>query len=195
MLPPRPPGGAGARKKGGPGCWVKAERYFLCFLSYSVLGWLYEVFLEVVVYRWGFSNRGVLFGPYCPIYGVGALVLVLSLRRLRDRDIRIGKLPVTPLLVFASAGAIATVIELIGSYVMELTTGGWMWDYRAYPLNFQGRIALNPSVRFGLGGLVILYLLQPLLERAARRLPGRALALLSGSLAGLMLLDAAVTFF
>ena len=53
---------------------VKAERYFLCFLSYSVLGWLYEVFLEVVVYRWGFSNRGVLFGPYCPIYGVGALV-------------------------------------------------------------------------------------------------------------------------
>ena len=174
---------------------VKAERYFLCVLSYSVLGWLYEVFLEVVVYRWGFSNRGVLFGPYCPIYGVGALVLVLSLRRLRDRDIRIGKLPVTPLLVFASAGAIATVIELIGSYVMELTTGGWMWDYRAYPLNFQGRIALNPSVRFGLGGLVILYLLQPLLERAARRLPGRALALLSGSLAGLMLLDAAVTFF
>ncbi len=70
-----------------------------------------------------------------------------------------------------------------------------MWDYRAYPLNFQGRIALNPSVRFGLGGLVILHLLQPLLERAARRLPGRALALLSGSLAGLMLLDAAVTFF
>ena len=102
-----------------------------------------------VVYRWGFSNRGVLFGPYCPIYGVGALVLVLSLRRLRDRDIRIGKLPVTPLLVFASAGAIATVIELIGSYVMEFTTGGWMWDYRADPLNFQGRIALNPSVRFG----------------------------------------------
>ena len=154
---------------------VKAERYFLCFLSYSVLGWLYEVFLEVVVYRWGFSNRGVLFGPYCPIYGVGALVLVLSLRRLRDRDIRIGKLPVTPLLVFAA--------------------GGWVWDSRAFPLNFQGRIALNPSVRFGLGGLVFLYLLQPLLERAARRLPDRALALLSGSLAGLMLLDAAVTFF
>lgn len=122
-------------------------------------------------------------------------MLVLSLRRLRDRDIRIGKLPVTPLLVFASAGAIATVIELIGSYIMEFTTGGWMWDYRAYPLNFQGRIALNPSVRFGLGGLVFLYLLQPLLERAARRRPAGALALLSGSLAGLMLLDAAVTFF
>lgn len=173
---------------------IKAERYFFYFLSYSVLGWLYEVFLEVVVYRWGFSNRGVLFGPYCPIYGVGALVLVLSLRKLRDLDIRIGKLPVTPLLIFAASGAIATAIELVGSYVMEFSLGNWMWDYHAYPLNFQGRIALNPSIRFGLGGLVFLYLIQPALERAAHRLPDRALALLSGFLAGLMLLDAAVTF-
>lgn len=49
------------------------QKYFLCFVFYSVFGWCYEVFLEVVVYRWGFSNRGVLFGPYCPVYGVGAL--------------------------------------------------------------------------------------------------------------------------
>lgn len=48
-------------------------KYFLFFVFYSVIGWLYEVFLEVVVYRWGFSNRGVLFGPYCVIYGFGAL--------------------------------------------------------------------------------------------------------------------------
>jgi len=44
------------------------EFYFLCFFAYSVLGWCYEVFLEVVVYRWGFSNRGFLFGPYCPAF-------------------------------------------------------------------------------------------------------------------------------
>ena len=52
-----------------------AAKYFLFFVFYSVIGWLYEVFLEVVVYRWGFSNRGVLFGPYCVIYGFGALLL------------------------------------------------------------------------------------------------------------------------
>ena len=46
--------------------WPTLQRYFLYFLLYSVLGWIYEVFLEVVVYRWGFTNRGVLFGPYCP---------------------------------------------------------------------------------------------------------------------------------
>ena len=50
---------------------------FLCFWGYAVIGWCYEVFLEVVVYRWGFSNRGVLFGPYCPVYGVGAIAFLL----------------------------------------------------------------------------------------------------------------------
>lgn len=50
--------------------WMEAvQSYVLYFFFYSVLGWLYEVFLEVVVYRWGFTNRGVLLGPYCPVYG------------------------------------------------------------------------------------------------------------------------------
>ena len=51
--------------------------YVVYFTFYSVIGWCYEVFLEVVVYRWGFSNRGVLFGPYTPVYGVGALAFLL----------------------------------------------------------------------------------------------------------------------
>lgn len=42
----------------------KLTEYYLYFMLYSIIGWIYEVFLEVVVYRWGFSNRGVLFGPW-----------------------------------------------------------------------------------------------------------------------------------
>ena len=63
------------------------ERIFLCFFFYSVLGWLYEVFLETVVYQWGFTNRGVLFGPYCPVYGFGALIFLFCFRRCMGRDI------------------------------------------------------------------------------------------------------------
>ena len=55
---------------------------FLYFWVYAALGWVYEVFLEVVVYRWGFSNRGFLFGPYLPVYGVGALLILAFLRGL-----------------------------------------------------------------------------------------------------------------
>ena len=50
------------------------QKHFIYFMLYAILGWIYEVFLEVVVYRWGFSNRGVLFGPYCPVYGFGAII-------------------------------------------------------------------------------------------------------------------------
>ena len=78
----------------------KFAEYYLYFMMYSILGWIYEVFLEVVVYRWGFSNRGVLFGPYCIIYGVGALILLLSLGGLQKKRLYLGKVLITPVLVF-----------------------------------------------------------------------------------------------
>ena len=68
----------------------RLQEYFLYFMMYSILGWIYEVFLEVVVYRWGFSNRGVLFGPYCVVYGFGAIILIFLLSRLKNRRIPVG---------------------------------------------------------------------------------------------------------
>ena len=65
----------------------KFQEYFLYFMLYSVIGWCYEVFLEVVVYRWGFSNRGILFGPYCVVYGFGALILMGTLKWLKEKGI------------------------------------------------------------------------------------------------------------
>ena len=167
--------------------------YFLYFVLYSFIGWCYEVFLEVVVYRWGFSNRGVLFGPYCVVYGFGALILLFSLGWLQRRDIRLGRLKVTPVLVFVGIVLVTTVVELIASYLMEWTMGAWQWDYTRFAFNFQGRIALNPSLRFGIGGMVFLYLLQPLFERLARSLSSRVLTVLTASLAVLLAMDAAAT--
>ena len=56
--------------------------YILFFFGYAFIGYLYETVLEVFIYRWGFSNRGVLFGPWLPVYGVGAAVFVLLWYRL-----------------------------------------------------------------------------------------------------------------
>ena len=171
-----------------------AAEYFIYFMMYSVLGWLYEVFLEVVVYRWGFSNRGVLFGPYCVIYGFGALLLILSLSWLQKRRIYAGKLLITPLLVFIGIVAITTVVELIGSYIMEFTAGDWLWDYRRFAFNFEGRIALNPSIRFGIGGMVFLYLLQPLFRRLCSKFSERAVYATAAVLALIFLCDIICTY-
>lgn len=147
----------------------KAEELLLFFLLTSFIGWFYEVFLEVVIYRWGYSDRGVLTGPYCPVYGVGAVVLLLCLYPLKKRSIKIGGVPITPVLVFLGIVAITTAIELAASYIMEWTTGAWMWDYTRFTPNFQGRIALNPSIRFGVGGMAFLYLLYPLHQRLIKK--------------------------
>ncbi len=147
----------------------KIQDYFLYFMFYSIIGWIYEVFLEVVVYRWGFSNRGVLTGPYCVVYGFGAVILLLTLSGLMKKKIPCGPVNITPVLVFIGIVAITTVIELIASYIMEFTMGGWQWDYTRFAFDFQGRIAPNPSIRFGIGGMIILYLLQPLARRFTER--------------------------
>lgn len=151
------------------------KKYFLYFMAYSVIGWIYEVFLEVVVYRWGYSDRGVLFGPYCPVYGIGALIFIfLVYPVIKNKDIKqkIMYLPVVFLLCLISA----TITELIASYISELLTGTWQWKtYADYKYNFQARIALSPSVRFGIGGVVFLYVLQPVFEKTANRLNGKFL--------------------
>ena len=155
------------------------SRFVVFFTFYSVIGWCYEVFLEVVVYRWGFTNRGVLFGPYTPVYGVGALafiILVYPLIRERRKRERLPFIPV----VFLLCMVIATAIELATSYILEAATGSWPWQtYADYAINFQARIALSPSIRFGLGGVLFLYVLQPLFEKLCDALGSKKVKLLA----------------
>lgn len=143
------------------------QALFLYFLLYSVIGWIYEVFLEVVVYRWGYADRGVLLGPYCPVYGVGALTFLLCFGwLLKKQGGPLFRWVLRPLALFVGCMVVATAIELATSYILEALTGSWPWQtYVDYGINFQGRIALSPSIRFGLGGLLFLLVLQPLFER------------------------------
>lgn len=167
----------------------KVKKYFLCFMMYSVIGWLYEVILEVFIYKWGFSNRGVLFGPYCPIYGVGALIFILIVGRILKDKKRKEKILLIPV-VFILCMVIATSIELIASYLCEWLLGSWPWQtYVDYKYNFQGRIALSPSLRFGLGGILFLYIIQPLYERLYSKLSNKVVNILFYLIGSLFIVD------
>ena len=165
------------------------KEYFLYFVLYSVIGWLYEVFLEVVVYRWGFTNRGVLFGPYCPVYGFGALLfLFVVFPLIREKALRT-KLLLIPV-VFLLCALTATALELLTSYLCEFAIGSWPWQtYANYRYNFQARIALSPSLRFGLGGVIFLYVLQPLFEKLADRLGEKRLRIAVSILAAVFAVE------
>lgn len=173
-------------------CLNKISEYFLYFFCYSVFGWCYEVFLEVVVYRWGFSNRGVLFGPYCPVYGFGMLLFLFTIYRIVKNKSMMQKLKISPL-VFLGCSLIATIVELITSYLCEFFIGSWPWQtYVDYAINFEGRIALSPSIRFGLGGLVLLYFFQPLLEKLNVKI-GNIRVVFGISIGTIMLIDFILT--
>ena len=161
---------------------ARLAAWFLYFWVYSVIGWCYEVFLEVVVYRWGFSNRGFLWGPYLPVYGVGAVLLLVCLRPLMRREMRCGRVNLTPPVVFLAVVLLTTAVELAASYQLEWMTGSWLWDYSGYAIQWQGRICLSASLRFGVGGMAALYLVQPLLERVTARLGERRCIVLGGVL-------------
>lgn len=172
----------------------KIKKYFLYFLLYSIIGWIYEVFLEVFIYKWGFTNRGVLFGPYCPVYGFGALAFIFIIYRLLKNKNFKTKILMIPV-VFLWCALIATTIELVTSYICEFFMGSWPWQtYVEYSINFEGRIALSPSLRFGLGGVIFLYLLQPLFEKLLDKINNRMLNKLFYISLVIIVIDVVCTF-
>ena len=158
-------------------------------MMYAVFGWLYEVFLEVIVYRWGFSNRGVLFGPYCPVYGFGALAFIFLVYPMIKKKPLKNKLLMIPV-VFLLCMLIATGIELVASYLCEALMGSWPWQtYADYKYNFEARIALSPSLRFGLGGVLFLYVLQPLFEQMIGKLKKKHFNIIFNSVITIFIID------
>ena len=163
------------------------------FVVCAIIGWCYEVFLEVVIYKWGFSDRGVLFGPYCPIYGFGSIIFLVCLFPIlknKNKILKWFKIPI----VFLGCAIIATLIELLATYILEALTGSWPWQtYADYDINFQARIALSPSLRFGIGGVVFLFILYPLFIRATSKLSEKSSKIIAITSASILLIDLVLT--
>ena len=142
--------------------WMEAvQSYVLYFFFYSMLGWLYEVFLEVVVYRWGFTNRGVLLGPYCPVYGVGACLILLLPRTVIQN----------PFTLFLLGGLAATAAEYGMAILYERGLGVSFWDYTGLPGSIQGKICLPFSLAWGALALPLIYFVHPAVARLTALIP------------------------
>lgn len=151
--------------------WLREnwDFWFACFLVFSVIGWVYELGVFALEFHEGLINRGFLFGPYLPIYGIGGLLTIFLLSRVKDKRLTVLGISVTPLLCFVYIVGITTTVELIGSYLMEWGMGRWLWDYTNYGINFQGRIAVRSSLRFGIMGMAGLYIVHPMMEKLRAR--------------------------
>lgn len=124
--------------------------YLLYFIIYSFVGWLAEV-IFVYIKTGKFVNCGLLYGPFLPIYGSGALGAVLIGQYLDNNY----------LLIFILSALISSMIEYAVHYVLEKTLNLRLWDYSDKVFNLNSRICLEYATLFGIGSVAVVVMLHP----------------------------------
>ena len=144
----------------------KIRDLLLMFICFAISGWIYEVLYTLGA--WGiFENRGVLFGPWLPLYGFGGTLLYAVFYPILRRPAAPWRLCFRIPLIFVGLCVLTTLIELGASYLLDAVGMDfrYLWDYGDRPLNFEGRISLSASLWFGALGIIMLYGIMPLYRR------------------------------
>ena len=159
------------------------EIYIMLFFIYSLAGWLIEM-IPATIREKKFVDRGFLVGPYCPIYGCGVILITLLLQKYADDVV----------VTFFLSVIICGTLEYLTSYIMEKIFKARWWDYSNNKFNINGRICLETLVPFGIGGVLVLFVFNPFLEKIINLIPDLALNIVTGVLCVLFLIDCIVSF-
>lgn len=161
--------------------------YFFIFFIFSIAGWLIEVVLKFIDLG-KFVNRGFLIGPYCPIYGFGAFLIVFAINGLIKYEHSYA-------LVFLTSLIICGLVEYFVSYYLEKKYHARWWDYSSKPMNLNGRIWIGNLILFGIGGLLIVEVFSPFFLSLFYKMSLRSRTIFSIVVAIIMLSDYVVSYF
>lgn len=169
---------AAAAKK--PYCFTTL---ILIFFSVSFIGWLWEVAFHYAT-SGNIVNRGTLHGPWLPIYGTAAVILLIFLRKYAGR----------PAVVLAGTIISCGVIEYITSFVLEVIFKTRWWDYSDMPMNLNGRICAGGLCLFGLGGCAVIYMIGPILRKKAEQMNKKTAAVFCVAAMIIFAIDVVISF-
>ena len=142
------------------------------------MGWLAEV-ITAYVSRNKLINRGFLIGPYCPIYGIGVVAIVNFLKDFTNNW----------LALFILAMVLCMTLEYVTSFVMEKLFNARWWDYSTKRFNINGRICLETAIPFGIGGLIIMYVINPFIEKILNSWSESTVIIIGGILFVIFIVD------
>lgn len=161
------------------------EIYILIFFIYAFAGWVLEsvggIFNPKVK---KFVNRGFLIGPYCPVYGIGVVLVSILLKKYTN-DI--------PALFFLSI-LICGTLEYFTGYIMEKLFNARWWDYSKNKFNINGRVCLETLVPFGIVATLIINKINPLVLEYLNELSNVTLHIISGILSITFIIDFIISF-
>lgn len=155
---------------------------FLYFILYSFLGWVMETCYCSVVER-RLVARGFLYGPICPIYGSGVMLMILFFTPLKQNLV----------LFYAVAVVVMTSWEYLVGWVLEVTTHVKYWDYSQYRLNLQGRVCLWVALTWGVLSYIVIFFIHPPIQSLVEGLPMWLEFMLCGAFLALLAVDASFT--
>lgn len=149
------------------------------FFIASIIGWSFEVIMHIIEHG-EFVKRGVLQGPWLPIYGYGCLLILTILHKFRKK----------PLQEFILIIVLCGLVEYFTAVYLEYVFNGtkW-WDYSGYFLNIQGRVCAEGLLVFGIGGIILVYILAPLIDNILQKINPKKLAIICCSLLCLFIFD------
>lgn len=166
---------------------MNLSKYFVYFILFSMMGWVYEtIFCTVKGKKW--ENRGFLYGPVCPIYGVGAVSVAAISDALEKNHVAAAWWQVFLVAVLGSV-----VLEYATSWGLERLFHAYWWDYSEVPLNINGRICLPASLGFGAAGLLVYYGIAPFTERMTAWIPTALMECLALLLMAVLAADMTLT--
>ena len=159
----------------------------LLFFAYAFLGWCIEVTLKYFQFH-RFINRGFLTGPWLPIYGSGAALITIAVKGLSPLESSIGT-------TFVISFILCGTIEYMTSFVLEKRFHARWWDYSQKPMNLHGRIWIGNLILFGLGGVLIVELFNPLLSHLSEHMSFRLREILAIVLSCIFAADYVMSHF
>ena len=159
------------------------EQWMLLFYIYCFFGWCFEsAYVSLLEHHW--VNRGFLRAPLLPIYGSGALCILLVCLPVKENSFA----------VFVLGVVFPTLLEYITGYVMELLFKMRYWDYTGKKGNINGYICLQSSIAWGFLSLLLIHFIQPPIGRWVERLPHLALLIVVIVISCVFVSDVIVSF-
>lgn len=131
----------------------------LIFFNVANIGWLWEILL-CLIFEERLVNKGTMLGPWLPIYGFGAVFIIVLLKKYRQK----------PYQLFLMAFLLCGILEYGTAWYLETFKGLKWWDYTGFFLNIHGRVCLEGLMLFGFGGCILTYMVCPLLKNIYKKI-------------------------
>ncbi len=141
--------------------------YLTIFFFYSILGYIMETSLSFLMDD-GFTS-GILYGPWTPLYGLGALIIIFLSEKL-FKNLHMNKI-VETIIIFFIVTSILTLLEYISGNLIEKLLNMVYWDYSDLPLHFGKYICLPISLIWGILSIIFIYIINPLCKNIIKKIP------------------------